>query len=175
MIGAFEQVADARRSIEDLRDAGFSTRQIGVLTHDRDGDPEVKSFRQLEGNFAGAGAAMGAAAGAGSGALWALGIAAGFLPAIGPVIAGGLLVALFASTMSGAAAGLLVGALLGLGVDDADAAYYDAAFRQGHTVLVVHPADRSQLVQTIMTAHHAYHRQVVTTATLAEQVDQRHA
>ena len=175
MIGVFESAGDARRAIEDLRDANFSDRQIGVLTHDKAGDPEVKSFRDLEGNRAAAGAAVGAAAGAGGGALWALGIAAGVLPAIGPVIAGGLLVALAASAASGAAAGVLVGALVGLGVTDEEAAYYDAEFRKGHTILVIEPDHRAQLVQSILFAHNARNRQVVTTGTLAEQIDQRHA
>ena len=64
MIGVFHTVGEARRAIEDLRDAGFSDKKIGVLTHDKEGDPEVKSFRDLEGNKAKAGAAIGAAAGA---------------------------------------------------------------------------------------------------------------
>ncbi len=75
MIGVFHTAGDARRAIGVLRDAGFSDEKIGLLTHDKDGDPEVKSFRDLEGNKAGRGAAIGAAAGAGGGALWALGIA----------------------------------------------------------------------------------------------------
>lgn len=173
MIGVFRAAGDARRTIEDLRDANFSDRKIGVLTHDKEGDPEVKSFRSLEGNRAGTGAAVGAAAGAGGGALWALGIAAGVLPAIGPVIAGGMLVALAASAASGAAAGILVGALVGLGVSDEEAAYYDAEFRKGHTILVVEPEHRAQLVQTIFFAHNAQNRQMVTSGTLAEQIDRR--
>ena len=128
MVGVFENAGDARRAIEDLRDAKFSDKKIGVLTHDKDGDPEVKSFKDLEGNKAGAGAAIGASVGAGGGALWALGIAAGILPAIGPVIAGGLLAAIAASAASGAAAGVLVGTLTGLGVSDEEAAYYDDEF-----------------------------------------------
>ncbi len=174
MIGVFQSAGDARRTIEDLRNANFSDRKIGVLTHDKEGDPEVKSFRSLEGNQAVAGAAVGAAAGAGGGALWALGIAAGFLPAIGPVIAGGLLIALAASAATGAAAGVLVGALVGLGVSDEEAAYYDAEFRKGHTILVVQPDDRSQLVRTILSAHNARNRETITSGTLAEQIDQRH-
>ncbi len=174
MIGVFQSAGDARRTIEDLRDANFSDRKIGVLTHDKEGDPEVKSFRSLEGNEAVAGAAMGAVAGASGGALWALAIAAGVLPAIGPILAGGLLVALAASAASGAVAGVLVGALVGLGVTDEEAAYYDAELRKGHTILVIQPEGRSQLVQTIMAAHNARNREVITSGTLAEQIDQRH-
>jgi len=173
MVGVFDSAGDARRAIEDLRDAKFSDRSIGVLTHDKDGDPDVKSFRELEGNRAGTGAAVGVAAGAGGGALWALGIAAGFLPAIGPVIAGGILAAIAASAASGAAAGLLVGTLVGLGVTDEEAAYYDEEFKKGRTIVVIQGDDRWQLAQTILTAHHARNPHVVTPGTLADQISER--
>lgn len=170
MVGVFDSAGDARRAIEDLRDAKLSSRSIGILTHDKDGDPDVKSFRDLMGNHAGMGAAVGVAAGAGGGALWALGIAAGFLPAIGPVIAGGILGALAASAASGAAAGLLVGTLVGLGISDEDAAFYDDEFKKGRTIVVVRGDDRPQLVQTILSGHHARGR-VVVPDTLAEQIE----
>ena len=173
MVGVFDNAGDARRAIEDLRDAKFSDRSIGLLTHDKDGDPDVKSFRDLEGNHARAGAALGVAAGAGGGALWALGIAAGFLPAIGPVIAGGLLAAVAASAASGAAAGLLVGTLVGLGVPDEEAAYYDEEFKKGRTIVVVRGDERRQLVHTILTAHHAQDAQLWRTGSLAEQLERR--
>lgn len=155
LIGIFQNAGDARRAIEDLRDAGFSDKKIGLLVHDKDGDPEVKSFRDLEGNKAGTGAAIGAAAGAGGGALWALGIAAGILPAIGPVIAGGILAAVAASAAGGAAAGVLVGSLIGLGVSDEEAAYYDDEFKKGKTIVVVQPGDRADLAYTLLNARNA--------------------
>jgi hypothetical protein len=154
-IGVFHTAGDARRAIEDLRDAGFSDKKIGLLTHDKDGDPEVKSFRDLEGNKAAAGAAVGAAAGAGGGALWALGIAAGILPAIGPVIAGGILAAIAASAAGGAAAGVLVGTLIGLGVTDEEAAYYDDEFKKGRTIVVVQAGDRTDLAHTLLNARNS--------------------
>jgi outer membrane lipoprotein SlyB len=104
-----------------------------------------------------------------------LAIAAGILPAIGPVIAGGLLAAIAVTAAGGAAAGALVGTLVGLGISDEEAAYYDAEFRKGHTILVVQPGDRAQLVQTIMTAHNVENRQMVTQGTLAQQIAERHA
>lgn len=170
LVGIFESAGDAKRAIEDLRAAGFSDRSIGVLTHDKDGDPDVKSFRELEGNRAGTGAAVGIAAGAGGGALWALGIAAGFLPAIGPVIAGGLLAAIAASAASGAAAGLVVGTLVGLGVTDEEAAYYDDEFKKGRTIVVVQGDARRDLAQTLLTAHHA-RSGMVSPDTVADQLD----
>jgi hypothetical protein len=155
MIGVFHTAEDARHAIQDLRDARFSDKKIGLLTHNKDGDPEVKSFKALEGNKVGGGAAIGAATGVGGGALWALGIAAGVLPAIGPVIAGGLLVAIAVSAAAGGAAGALVGALVGLGVPDEEAAYYDEEFKKGRTIVVVQSDDRADLAYRLLNQHHS--------------------
>ena len=57
---------------------------------------------------------------------------------------------------------------------DSQAAYYDAEFRKGHTILVVQPGDRAQLVQTILAAHNARSREFITSGTLADQIEQRH-
>jgi hypothetical protein len=162
VIGSFDSLGDARAAIEQLRAAGFSDRKVGVLTHDKDGDPDVKSFKDLEGNKAGTGAAVGAAAGAGGGALWALGIAAGILPAIGPVIAGGVLAAVLASAATGAAAGGVVGALAGLGVSDDEAAYYDEEFRRGRTIVAVQTDDRIDDAYDILRRNHSLEREVST-------------
>lgn len=156
MIGVFERVGDAHRAIDQLRDANFADTKIGVLAHDKDGDPEVKSFKELHGGSkVGTGAAVGAAAGAGGGALWALGVAAGLLPAIGPVIAGGLLAAIAASAATGAAAGVVVGALTGLGVSEDEAKYYDEQFQQGRTVVIVQSDDRAGEAYDILTRNYS--------------------
>ncbi|MBA3397144.1 MAG: general stress protein [Deltaproteobacteria bacterium] len=169
MVGVFHTSTDARRAIHALRDAKFSDKKIGLLTHDKDGDPEVKSFKDLEGNNAGKGAAVGAAAGAGGGALWALGIAAGILPAIGPVIAGGILAAIAASAASGAAAGVVVGALTGLGVSDEESAYYDDEFKKGRTILVVQSDDRAGEAYLILTSNNSQNPHMVAPETLTGQ------
>lgn len=136
-VGVYEDAEDARLAIRELRDEGFPEDEIGLLTHDARGNPEVTTFKDMEGNHAGKGAAIGAAAGAGGGALWAIGIAAGLLPAIGPVIAGGLLAAIALSAGAGAATGLVIGSFVGLGISDEEAAYYDEEFRKGRAIVVV--------------------------------------
>ena len=99
----------------------------------------------------------------------ALAIAAGFLPAIGPVIAGGILAAIAASAASGAAASTVVGALVGLGVTDEEAAYYDAEFKKGRTIVVLKGNDRRALAETILTAHHA-RSGILSPRTIADQL-----
>ncbi|HEY5936819.1 MAG TPA: hypothetical protein VIU61_19355 [Kofleriaceae bacterium] len=160
-VGVFEDADAARNAIRDLRAAGIPEKKIGVLTRDDHGDMKVKSFKDLEGNKAGTGAAIGVGAGAGGGALWAIGIAAGVLPAIGPVIAGGLLAAIAASAGIGAAAGAIVGSLVGLGVSDEEAAYYDEEFRKGRTIVVVQNDDRADVVYQLLqqgSLSHPYQR-----------------
>lgn len=85
-----------------------------------------------------------------------------------------MLIELAASAWTGAAAGMLVGALVGLGVSDEEAAYYDGEFRKGHTILVVQPDDRAQLVKTVFSAHNVHDRELITRGTLAEQIEHRH-
>ena len=155
MIGVFYNVGDAHRAIDQLRDAKFADKKVGVIAHDKDGDPEIKSLKSLHGHGIETGAAVGAAAGAGGGALWALGIAAGLLPAIGPVIAGGILAAIAASAASGAAVGVLVGALTGLGVTESEAKFYDEEFKKGHTVVVVQAGDRAGEAYQILSQNHS--------------------
>jgi hypothetical protein len=144
VVGVFEHSQEARSVLEELRRHDFSSKRVGILSHDRDGDTHLKSIKDMEGNKAGEGAAAGAAVGAGGGALWALGIAAGLLPAIGPVVAGGLLGAVLASGAVGAAAGGVAGALVGLGIDDEEAAYYDEEFQRGRTIVAVKPKNRAE-------------------------------
>ncbi len=59
------------------------------------------------------------------------------LPAIGPVIAGGALAAIAASAAGTAAAGGLIGALVGLGIPEEEAKYYESEFNEGRTVVTV--------------------------------------
>ena len=157
-VGTYHSVREARDAIETLRAQGFKDKEIGILTHDKEGDPDVKSFKDLTGNKAGTGAVVGAAAGAGGGALWAVGIAAGLLPAIGPVIAGGLLGAIAASAGTGAAAGTLVGALVGVGVSDEEAAYYDEEFRNGKTIVMVQTENKAVEAYLALHKHNSTNR-----------------
>src|SRR5579872_3823310 len=87
VVGVFTDRSQAQKCVAELRRDGFREDQIGVAGRDGDTTTAVAADK---GKKMAAGAATGVAAGAGVGALWALGIAAGFLPAIGPVIAGGI-------------------------------------------------------------------------------------
>lgn len=134
-VGVFDSVTGAQQAVRDLKAAGFTDDQIGFIAHDRDTGERVET---TSGDTKAAeGAAVGVAAGAGVGALWALGIAAGLLPAIGPVVAGGILGSLLASAAGGAAVAGVTGALIGLGIPEEEARYYEQEFQGGRPIVTV--------------------------------------
>jgi hypothetical protein len=153
VIGVFDEVDSARAAVRDLRAAGFTESQIGIISrHTGEGDAA---------SGAATGAATGAAAGAGLAALWSLGISFGVLPVIGPIIAAGPIAAALLSAAGGAAAGGLVGALIGAGVSEEDAPYYEEQFRAGKTLVTVKADGRFDEAWAILETHGAYCRQPV--------------
>jgi hypothetical protein len=153
VVGVFETPAAAQRAVNELRQAGFTDSQIGVISHNKDGNAVN------DGNTKAAeGAATGLAAGAGVGALWGLGILSGLIPGIGPAIAGGTLGVLLSSAAAGAAAAGIGGALIGMGISDDDAAYYDNEFRSGRTIVTVQGAANNPRAQAILDSAGGYNR-----------------
>jgi hypothetical protein len=136
VVGVFSTQQEAQKAVNALRRAGYADTEIGVVSPEsgattgavrNDGDTKAEE-----------GAVAGVATGAGLGALWGLGILAGVVPGIGPAIAGGTLAALLSSAAAGAAAAGVTGALVGLGIPDHDAEYYDGEYRSGRTIVTVH-------------------------------------
>jgi hypothetical protein len=150
-IGVFPGYAEARRAVAELRSAGFRDDQIGVIgprdlneLPKRSGLPDDPTYTHWE-EGAGIGAAAGGLAGLGLGAA----VAAGLMSPLGPVIAGGTIVALLASAGAGAAVGGVVGALAGLGVAEEDARWYVAELEAGRVVVTVRAAS-SDVAQDIL-------------------------
>lgn len=139
-LGVFPDYAAAHRAVEALRRAGYRDEQIGVLGPDeaaaarekRSGLKDDPTHTRWE-EGAGVGAAAGGLAGLGLGAA----IAAGLMSPLGPVVAGGWLVAVLASAGTGAAVGGAVGALAGLGVPEEDARWYASELEGGRVVVTV--------------------------------------
>jgi hypothetical protein len=155
VVGVFTDRAAAQHAVNELRRANFGEDQIGVVGR---GGPDPAP-NEVTDSKAGEGAAAGAASGAGVGALWALGVAAGVLPAAGPVVAGGLLASVLASAAGGAAAGGALGALVGLGVPDEEARYYEGEFRSGRTLVTVQASGRTAEAEAILRGCGAYDMQ----------------
>ena len=157
IVGVFESPAQAQRAVMELKTAGFNDDQIGVVSRNQEGKVVGKSAD--DGAQAATGAATGAAAGAGLGALWGLGILAGVLPGIGPAIVGGTLGILLSSAAAGAAAVGVAGALVGLGVPEDEATYYEGEFKSGRTLVTVKAGAKSAAAQQIIARHGGHTRQ----------------
>ena len=150
-VGVFADRNQAQQAVAELRRAGFREDQIGVAG--RDGDSISGTG---DNNYAAEGAATGAAAGAGVGALWGMGIVAGLLPAIGPAIAGGTLAAILTSAVAGAAVAGLTGAMVGLGIPEDEAEYYEGEFRAGRTVVTVNAGNKYDQAAAILQRFQGY-------------------
>jgi hypothetical protein len=142
-VGVFPGYAEARRAVEALRAAGYRDDQIGVM-----GPADVRDASEHSGlvndpththweEGAGIGAAAGGLAGLGLGAA----VAAGLISPLGPVVAGGTLIALLASAGTGAGIGAVVGALAGMGVPEEDARWCQSELEAGRVVVTVRAAD----------------------------------
>jgi len=156
LVGVFPDRDRAESCVDELRRVGFLDEQIGFMMqdpgrsttggtmadHDRHGDGDVS---------AGEGAITGAVTGGLVGAAAAL-----FLPAVGPILAGGIL----ASTLTGVAVGALTGgiaaALIDLGVPEEDARYYEGEFRSGRALVTVQTDGRYDEARTIMESYGAH-------------------
>jgi hypothetical protein len=85
-----------------------------------------------------------------------LAVAANLIPGVGQVIAGGTIIAILASAGTGAALGGVVGALVGLGVPEEEATYYDSQFKTGRTIVTVRADDRAPEAWEVLARHGAY-------------------
>src|SRR5262245_11634610 len=111
----FQDRADAEAAIDELRNAGFTSDQIGAALRDRN-----EAGTLVEADTGAGGAVEGAVEGALGGGL--LGGAAGFLvglvsalliPGIGPIVAAGTIAAALAAAGGTAVAGAGIGAAAG--------------------------------------------------------------
>jgi hypothetical protein len=150
VVAAFADPVEARQCVEDLRLAGFSEEEIGLVAPEDELDREEVA----EHSMVAEGSVVGAVAGAGLGSLWGVAIAVGFLP-MGPIIAGGLLASLLVTAATGAALGSLAGALVGLGVPEAEAAHFEQKLHEGHVVVTVKAQDRGDQALAIFQRHNA--------------------
>ena len=162
-VGVFTDRRQAQQAVADLKRAGFRDDQIGVASKGHD-DAASGTTAEKKGTRAAEGAGVGVAAGAGVGALWALGIVAGFLPAIGPVVAGGIFASILASAAGGAAIAGIAGALIGLGIPEEDAHYYESEFKSGRALVTVKADGRYDEAWAILSRNGAYSRATATVA-----------
>jgi len=74
------------------------------------------------------------------------------------MIAGGTLMALLASAGAGATVGTVIGGLIGLGIPEEDASYYEGEFKSGRTIVTVRADARYSEATDILRRHGAVER-----------------
>jgi hypothetical protein len=135
MVGVFHNRADAERAVAALRSAGYRDDQIGMVGRNAEG--KVTKTNAAGETMAGEGAAVGTAVGAAAGAAVGAGIVAGVIPVIGPVLALGTLGTILVNAAGGAAIAGIAGALVGWGIPEEDAKYYEQEVTAGRYVVTV--------------------------------------
>jgi len=162
-VGVFQTHAEADRAVEQLRQAGFTNDQIGVAARNPDGSIKSTGTTASEAGHAGGGLVAGAVAGAGIGGLVGLGVLAGIVPVIGPAIAAGTLGVILSNAAGGAAIAGLAGALVGWGMSEEDATYYEGEMKAGRYIVTVHANSRLDEAWKILQQHGAYNRNIART------------
>lgn len=140
--GLFDTRDQANDAVRALKDAGIVSDDISIVASNADGSYDSEAGDVA--SDAGTGAGIGAAIGGAGGLLTGLGVLA--IPGIGPVVAGGWLLATAVGAAAGAvvggATGGLVGALTDAGVDERDAHVYAEGVRRG-SILVTARVDEA--------------------------------
>ena len=159
-VGVFKTREAADRAIADLRAAGYRDDQIGLVGKDERGNT-VRTDAAGK-NKAAEGAAIGAAAGAAGGAAVGAGILAGVIPVIGPVLAIGTLGTILVNAAGGAAIAGLAGALVGWGVPEEDAKYYEGEVKAGRYLVTADCSDRTDDPDEVFSQHGGYSRRTAS-------------
>ncbi len=155
-VGVFATRAAADKAVADLKRAGYRDDQIGLVAKDASGKA-VKTDGAGDTN-AGEGMAIGAAAGAATGAAIGVGVLAGVIPVIGPILALGTLGTVLLNAAGGAALAGLTGALVGWGIPEHDAKYYEGEVQAGRFLVTVDRGTRTDDAMAVFTRHGGYDR-----------------
>jgi len=157
VVGVFSDYPSADRAVTELRKAGFRDDQIGFVGRHESAEVSVADRTTKEGEtYAEEGALTGVLAGAGLGALAGLGVLAGVIPVIGPAIAAGTLGVILTNLAGGAAVAGLAGALIGAGIPEEEAEYYNKEFEAGRAIVSVTADGRADEATAILRRHGAY-------------------
>lgn len=143
IVGVFETEQEASRAIEALQNDGFPSKDISVITKDRE---DLESLTKDTGTKAPEGVAAGVATGGMLGGVTGLlaGIGALAIPGIGPILAAGPIAATLAGLAVGAGAGGMVGGLIGLGIPEDEAKDYEGYVDKGKILVIVEAGGRDR-------------------------------
>jgi Heat induced stress protein YflT len=140
VIGVYENEHEAIIAIKGLKQQGYSTGEISVLSKDKDvltDLEEVTGSKAMKGMEAGV--VTGGVLGSGFGLI--AGIVGFAIPGFGPILAVGPIATALAGGLAGVGIGGLAGALVGLGISDEVAEQYESDVREGKILVLVDQHD----------------------------------
>jgi len=155
-VGVFPTREAADKAVADLRAEGYSDDRIGLVGKDATGKT-VRTDGAGE-NKAKDGAVIGAAAGAATGTAIGVGVLAGVIPVIGPVLALGTLGTILLNAAGAAAVGGLAGGLIGWGIPEEDAKFYESEVKAGRYLVTVDATGRRDDPDSVFSRHGGYNR-----------------
>lgn len=135
--GIFDTRFNVEEAVDELKARGFRNTDISVLMADSQG---AKEFAHEKDTKAPEGTAIGVSTGAvvGGSLGWLAGIGALAIPAVGPLIAAGPIMALLAGAGLGGAIGGLTGALIGMGLPEYEAKRFEGRIKNGGILASIH-------------------------------------
>lgn len=159
-VGVFKNHEDIEEALRDFKKSAFDMDRVSLITRHIEDIEGGKEVTEQYGNEAKEGAAAGATAGTILGGVGGFLVGVGVLaiPGIGPLLAAGVGIPAFASTLAGAgigaAAGGIIGGLVGLGIPEERAKVYNARVKGGEHLLIVNGTeDDLHRVRDIMRKH----------------------
>lgn len=154
VVGVFATRSEAEAALRDLRAAGFKDDRIGLVARNASGDMVDESGE----TYADEGAVAGAVAGVGVGTLVGLGVLSGVIPVVGPALFAGTLGTILSNALGGAAALGIAGALIGWGIPEEEAEFYESEVKAGRFLVTVDAGDRKDDAWAIIHRHGGYDR-----------------
>lgn len=148
--GLFDTYEHALGAVHALKDAGITSADVSLIANSPEG---VGEDENIVGKDVTAGAELGAALGGAGGLLAGLGILA--IPGLGPVLAGGWLIATALGAVAGAGVGAATGGIIGMltsaGVPESDAHVYAEGLRRGGALVTARVGeDQAEAAITIL-------------------------
>jgi hypothetical protein len=140
VIGLFPDQETAGQAIRQLKEAGFTNEELSAILRTRGANGELLPAvvegedLDLEAQSTKAGAATGGIIGGLLGLLGSL-----LIPGLGPITVGGVLASTLLGAGIGAVTGGLMGMLVGMGLSQAEASYFDRGVRSGGVLVLVQP------------------------------------
>jgi hypothetical protein len=154
LVAVFDDRLEAEKAVRDLEIAGFPEDRIGYAIRGKEA-VAGGMITDASGTKDGKGAVAGAITGGLTGGALAATVTAILLPGFGPVVAAGALAMFIGYAGAGAAVGGILGALVGLGVSEGEAKYYESHFKEGKAIVAVKGA--TPVAADILARHGGYH------------------